>query len=454
MPWGDGFLRLQPAIALRADPDDYGVGLAGAYSRYFPDEIVDVVAASEARTVGAANAAVEAAGLLDDATAILEGHADLGAAVRTLEPQWDVLAHVADDGVDWEAVDAFRVPGTVHGNTFYVASRDHLYVLSDRPDSVAARGVVELSITADLEQWVTIDLPYSGDLADPDITWASLSLPRLAVGPEMALVSVSRGLHVDLLALVPDDRRGEADERNGGIDVVPDGLLLLPGASSASPEVLVPWSETGLDYEEYLEIGRQELGDLLWAVSPDGTVEQVELPPDACCEVTATSAGFLAHGTTPSGTSGLAFSADGSSWQPRELPASISGPSPMFWAVGDRVVVRYSGADGTRFWVGASDGSKWTSIDLSGVTGDPATLRDISFALQDGFSALYPLTAGFGDPLDGSPLRLIASWDGSDWLVIDLEAELANDFDFGFPAVNGDQVLVPMGREFVVVEPR
>ena len=261
---------------------------------------------------------------------------------------------------------------------------------------------IALSITRDLVNWETIEVP----IPRPDGLHASLQTAPTLVGLSLAdhgwLVALETVTYMNLFSLMPADIREEAnriepkyngpwhDESTGESGMTVEWWT--DEISSGDPNTrFVSWDELGTIEELYDDYGAilnkpyhppwRYSGSIFtasWGESP----RQFDLPDIyKCCDTILTDSGYVGlsnpeiAGYNPSwwGPGELVFSADGRDWSRIVTPSPGDHWESSISAVDGGLILSSIEPDadeedslaGTRrYWIGAADGSDWQPIEL------------------------------------------------------------------------------------------
>ncbi len=439
VPWGDGFLSLTTVwdTPLLPGPDSELAAL-------FPPEILEVVQEAGATTLNEAMAALQAAGLLEQATDLVERDPELMSVFQSLSVPGParLLAQTSPDGVVWTDMEGFVPPPVGTSFSQVVSDGTHLVVAGqvwndevsfDDPGVASGDGssTITVSVSTNLSDWEAVEI-VSPSVDGPAYVQTDRSLWDLTIGPDGWLGVVSTNSYVDMWSLLPPEVREW--QGGSGITQTPDGLevelyaafevgleaefepppattiAVLPGVSTASAEAtgrtpladesccepsetrFYSWSDLGVDPDEF-ETFRStsefaSSSDSIWIGDWNGTPASGSVfggPGDRINGVVGTDAGFLAlKYTMESGSRELLFSADGLVWRPTEMPAG--DPIESILAVDGGALVQTRNQLDLSIWRGAADGTGWTKAEV------PAELTDAGY-LNGFFGASRGLVA-------------------------------------------------------------
>jgi len=451
--WGDGFLMFGERY-VETEASELVFDGADPIGAYFSQEIIDAVAASGATTLEDAAAALEEAGLLEEATAIVTENPEVfewfnaNSGGGTTVPFADYSA----DGETWEPIEGFAWPTS---STWYAqisGNGTHLVVVDYQPTSDPETGQmrpapITVHITTDLLTWTAVEVPYVFPAVADHIQLEAYP-QQLVVTDDGWLLSVNQWQWIDIWLALPadvaDEMRangwdwmateagleivdwgwgGDAEETSAASEsaaVTDEGIAIPEPDSLMEPEPtvvrVIPWSELPFTYEEYTggdtsggNRNQMFLGDLT-----SGEVVAAEGPGDAgdIGQIVATASGlFTTVWEYPDGALDLAdhtvdgpavqptvtgfFSADGRSWQPRELPAMADDE----WfgsvvALRDGVLLTTSGSSGgQRYFAGAADGTGFTEVDGPDLPADTPVWFSPSWGLGNGAASIVDLAS-------------------------------------------------------------
>ncbi len=400
LPWGDGFVAFgQVWHASTATVRD----LLPDIEDRFPQEILDAWAeagVADGASIDELSQVLVEAELFELATEIVQNDPELlDAYMAATGGTYSFEVQVSENGSDWTDLADFSVPGGNDNFGFVQSDGVHLVVGSQHWIEDGGAGDISVSITSDLRNWVTVEVPVDEPTDIPPFAHAGSNLGALAIGPNGFLVTVQTHSWVDLWALLPTEIINEIEENGWGFNPSPEGLRLesyadygmeIPVAdgedgaamadslgsslSSVDPwepslERLVPWSEVGINYDTYEPYFGNTATSQVWVGSWDGQLAAATAPGVSnCCMVVGTEAGYLAtawdeYEYEQVGRSLLFFSADGHSWEPVAIPPSTEWIDGVASVAGG-VLLSTSHESGQSHWRGGADGADWELVEI------------------------------------------------------------------------------------------
>lgn len=335
VPWGDGFLSFGERF-IESEPAELVFDGASPIGDYFSQEIIDTLAASGATTIDEAMGVLDDAGLLDEATAVVNDNPEVfewytsNIGGGTYEP----FAEFSADGINWEPIDGFSWPTANQWYHQIAGNGTHLVAVDYQPDWDPETGrslpaPVIVHVTTDLSTWTSIEVPYTAPTV-ADYVQLDVSPQQLVVTDDSWLLTVNSWQWIDIWSALPADVLDELSANGydwmpteAGIEIVDWGwedydesypistTTVLPAEggteqtesedaaaeSAAAEEALtediggweepepttirvIPWSEMPFSYEEYTGAGQGGgndaqgfLGDLA-----SGDIAEVEAP--------------------------------------------------------------------------------------------------------------------------------------------------------------------------------
>ncbi len=494
LPWGDGFVSFGQVWH---EPTATLVDLIPDLADRFPSEVADALADAgvDSANVQESMAALEEAGLLDLVTEIVQSDPELfDAYMAATSATYSLEAQVSDDGVVWADLGDFSPPGEFG---YIQSDGTHLVMADQEWRGGDESSGIDVWITTDLVTWTTVTIPIDRPAEVPAFATVNSSLGSLAIGPDGWYLTLERYSYVDLWSLLPGDLREEMEENGWGYSATAEGLRLetygresfgegdegfdyavTPAASSSAAiypvvpppiplleepreptvERLVPWSELGVEYDDYASYLDGSSESMGWVGSWSGELTPGGVPTDrACCNVIGTEAGYLAMAWDAyeyadfeaSSAGSLHFSTDGQIWTPVAVPIA-GGFTDSIAAVDGGVVLTTSSESGQKLWRGESDGTNWQAIEIPGLPDD--TWLWFGQGGGDGVVSVIDMaTYDYERPVDEPDFWLVASADGLAWHVEDL-ADTEGGYYESPPAVNGTTVVVQMAGEWLAFD--
>lgn len=505
VPWGDGFLTFGFVYSGQPLPaSDDGL------DQLFPPEVVEAVLDSGATTIEEATDVLIEAGLYDAVVEIVDADPDLQEwlfSVPAPPPTFEMSR--SSDGLEWEPVEGVRFPvgQNIHS---VISDGTHLLVAGVVGADYEADdpGTLQVAITTDLASWEVHDLAGPDTTGLPDLVHAESWVGAAAIGPDGWLVTTATGYWLDEWTLlsphVPELSGGwdvRADETGLTIDVFEpyDEVHLedvevdaeTDGADDAAPAVVEPddaccdvidtielsWDEIDIDWATWIRYREAENHSTSTWTAPWGSapVETVVAGDVELGGVVGTDAGYVADGWRDDQggpRSQILFSTDGREWTERTMPTAANVWLDQIFAVEGGVVVT-TGDERTRaVWRAESDATGWQSVEIPGLP-DDRWWGAWSFSSRPGIAAVVDLTeyprfdeeflhdeeSATADDIEGAPgpegpypepdFWLLATRDGLDWRLEDLEdPPLENSFP-QHALINGDVVVVRLGDTWI-----
>ncbi len=325
-------------------------------------------------------------------------------------------ASVSPDGKDWTVVEGFALPGGEQYFSYVKSDGDRLLVASQTWDeSTGESGAVTVSHTTDLLNWNTTIVPVEQPDV-PSFVEANVGLGSVELINGGWYATTSTWSWVDLWSAMPADVAEELGREGWGWEPAPDGVRIVDygyweeeraddaldssypttepeGEAGPSVVRVIPWSELGMTWDDYLDYNSGSDSTSAWIGTWDGTVTPGSVPVEqGCCTIVATDAGLIAQAwdvvDEPAYYEGsyeepayrepaaprLFFSSDGLSW------IEIDGPEQTGWydgmaAVEGGVLLLSSShvEGGDEFqssqvvWRGDADGSNWQQVEIPGL---------------------------------------------------------------------------------------
>ncbi|WP_419847382.1 hypothetical protein [Candidatus Poriferisocius sp.] len=322
-----------------------------------------------------------------------------------------LLERRSPDGIDWTTPERLSLPVDAPPLAIYGGEAfSPPLVLTTNGDillvGIQQEGSALVSITRDLVEWETSEVPFHRPERLHPRLEVSADLENIALGPNGWIVGVTVTALINMWILVPDDIFQEAVRIGSPLESQEGMFITWYLEDGGSNTRLVPWEELGIDGDIFQQYGSDLYSNKPYLQSPNfsgwvwphiwgtdvpnvNTENWIELPyisRKICCEIIGTGDGYIAltipymAGYSPlwSGYQRMFFSRNGYEWEEIETPEETrsredSEETPIFlWSlrkIGELIFV--SGVDEqvmedgsvNRWWVIDPDGTNWRRLE-------------------------------------------------------------------------------------------